>query len=99
MTNLTSNIPRSFEIGVAARHIEGQRIGDRNHSRSFPPFAIDALYDVLLGKLRLAVGDVGTLMVTKPFFISADKDRTNQRLVSAVNPVSESRDPAITWRL
>ena len=70
MTNLTSNIPRSFEIGVAARHIEGHRIGDRNHSRSFPPFAIDALYEVLLGKLRLAIADVGTLMAVEAILSS-----------------------------
>ena len=73
--------------------MEGDEVGDMNHSCKFPPMIVDILHQEVSAKLGLALKKKVD-MFNIPFFITADKDQSKfrKRLITAVRFPSLDND-------
>ena len=68
----------SYEKSIAMRFMEGDEVGDMNHSCKFPPMIVHILHQEVSAKLGLALKEkVG--MFNSPFYITADKNQSKFR--------------------
>ena len=68
----------SYEKSIAMRFMEGDEVGDMNHSCKFPPMIVDILHQEVSAKLGLSLKKKVD-MFNIPFFITADKDQSKFR--------------------